>query len=165
MAEAYLKALTQIHDELAIALVSYVDDIEKQLIEKEVLSRYQAECLHKQTNSKLKIQYILKDCIQFQLNKRNDSQFQVLRDFLRTASNSDSNLVPLVVCIDLEEKPVPVKPSHQVTEEDSQSQQATDDGESGIGMLQYIHVGVYYFYLFFVNCGDFLAWLIYLLAI
>ena len=72
MAEAYLEALVQIHDRLAEALVSYVDDIEKQLNEKEALSKYQAECLHKQINSKLKIQYILKNCIQFELKKQKE---------------------------------------------------------------------------------------------
>jgi len=75
MAEAYLEALVQIHDRLAEALVSYVDDIEKQLNEKET-SKYQAEFLHKQINSKLKMQYILKDCIQFQLNKKPISGFK-----------------------------------------------------------------------------------------
>ncbi|XP_065907875.1 uncharacterized protein [Dysidea avara] len=136
MAEAYHGALTQIHDRLATALVNYVDDIEKQLIEKEVLSKYQAECSRKQENSKLKLQYILKDCILYQLKTNKDTQFQVLMEYMRSASKIDQNLVPLVEYIDSEEKSVPVNPSQQETDDGSLSQQGLgciESGSSGIG--------------------------------
>jgi len=138
MAETYMEALTQVHDKLVAALSNYVNDIEKQLNEKDVLSKYQAGRLREFTSSKLKIEYILKDCIQFQLSKNKDSQFQVLRDFMRSAANSDQKLVPLVVHLQLEEKSVPLNPSHQVTDNDNQTQQATDDDESGIGMYNHV---------------------------
>ena len=138
MAEMYMEALAQVHDKLVAALSNYVNDIEKQLNEKDVLSKYQAGRLREFTSSKLKIEYILKDCIQFQLSKNKDSQFQVLRDFMRSAANSDQKLVPLVVHLQLEEKSVPLNPSHQVTDNDNQTQQATDDDESGIGMHNHV---------------------------
>jgi len=40
---------------------------------------------------------------------------------MRSAANSNQNLVPLVVYLDLEEKVVSLNPSHHVTDDDNRS--------------------------------------------
>ena len=138
MAEAYCEVMIHIHERLAAALVNHVDDIEKQLIRKKALSKYQADYLRKQTDAKVKIHYILKECIQYQLkNNKNDTQFQVLMEHLRHSSKSDKNLLPFAEHLNSDEKSVPVNPSQQETDNVSLSHQVTDSvesGSSGIGM-------------------------------
>jgi len=131
MAEIALEALLNIHDKLVDALVNYVDVIENKLNERKLLPQHQVANLCQQKNSKIKIQYILRDCIQFQLKSDGiDTQFQVLTEFMKSTSSTDQNLLPLVEYI--EEKSVPINPSQQVTDDNMPSPQVTDDGESGL---------------------------------
>ena len=136
--EIALEAIVNFYDQLVPDLANYAEKIQAKLNQNKLLSKYQTTALTKEKNLKSKTEYLLKDCIQFQLKKNEISHFKVLMDFMRTADENEQVLVSLYVKINkfIEDKTVPVIPSHQVSD-------MSESEHSKMGMSICVHsVGV-----------------------
>lgn len=124
--EIFLEVLMKLNDQLVSDLAKYSPEIEAKLIQNKLLSKYQAAALSSQKNLKSKTEYLLKDCIQFQLKKKESSHFKVLMDFLRTANDNDHEQV-LISLYDkinkyVEDKTVPIIQSYQASDQSESDQ-------------------------------------------
>ena len=155
--EIALEAIVNFYDQLVTDLASYAEKIQAKLIENKLLSRYQTTALTREKNLKSKTEYLLKDCIQFQLKKNEISHFKVLMDFMRTADENEQVLVSLYAKINkfVEDKTVPINPSHQVSD-------VSESEHSKMGMCVCAYKFVCYIACIVSYMAGFYAFMLYL---